>query len=186
MGKNTVCITEQHICKQGKLLIHSVQVKDTITWCCLNISTALGLMEVKLCICLNRKRDKTKYGSKNIKKQNMHVHEGQIMAFMASFPCFNTLFIFTTMKSFVFSESCIFSGWAPTTQIQTKVCIITILFNIFLLLFATVDPTQLKTVYMGLHVYMNLMLPMNSLNRKNQAAICSDWWRWGDVDSGDS
>lgn len=103
MGKNTVCITEQHICKQGKLLIHSVQVKDTITWCCLNISTALGLMEVKLCICLNRKWDKTKYGSKNIKEQNMHVHEGQIMAFMASFPCFNTLFIFTTMKSFVFS-----------------------------------------------------------------------------------
>lgn len=93
MGKNTVCITEQHICKQGKLLIHSVQVKDTITWCCLNISTALGLMEVKLCICLNRKRDKTKYGSKNIKEQNMHVHEGQIMAFMARFPCFNTVYL---------------------------------------------------------------------------------------------
>lgn len=134
------------------------------------ISTALGLMAVKLCICLNRKRDKTKYGSKNIKEQNMHVHEGQIMAFMASFPCFNTLFIFTTMKSFVFSESYIFSGWAPTTQIQTKVCIITILFNIFLLLFATGDPTQLKTVYMRLHVYMNLMLPMNSLNRKKALA----------------
>lgn len=46
----------------------------------------------------------------NKEEQNMHVHERQKMAFMASFPCFNTVFIFTTMKSFVFSESYIFSG----------------------------------------------------------------------------